>query len=206
MKNFLKLDEKKKNQIISSALKEFSKMGYKKASTIEIAKNSGISKGSLFNYFGTKDGMYLFIYDYAISTMEERIYSKLPLEVRPLMEIISEISYEKIQLSIEMQSITSFILTAYFDQDCISPALNKRVEKINDKFIIYLKEYADMSNIKSNLTLDDVIKTVCWISEGYTKAIVDAFNRNNDNSNNFTEELKKITNECLNLIEKLICK
>ena len=51
--------------MINSALKVFSQYGYRHASTDEIVKGAGISKGLLFHYFESKIGLYAFLYDYA---------------------------------------------------------------------------------------------------------------------------------------------
>lgn len=45
---FINLEAEKRERIINAALKEFAQKGYDKASTNEIIKEAGISKGSLF--------------------------------------------------------------------------------------------------------------------------------------------------------------
>ena len=56
-----KLDTEKKNRIINSAIEEFSKYPFNKASTNNIVKNAEISKGLLFHYFGNKKELYEYI-------------------------------------------------------------------------------------------------------------------------------------------------
>ena len=55
--------------MINAALKIFSMRGYQFASTDDIVKEAGISKGLLFHYFGSKSGLYSFIYDYSVRFM-----------------------------------------------------------------------------------------------------------------------------------------
>ena len=62
---FFELKKEKQDRMINAALKVFSEYGYYHASTDEIVKNAEISKGLLFHYFGSKIGMYAFLYDYA---------------------------------------------------------------------------------------------------------------------------------------------
>ena len=52
---FQSLETEKRERIINAALKEFAKNGYDKASTNDIVKEAEISKGSLFNYFNSKN-------------------------------------------------------------------------------------------------------------------------------------------------------
>lgn len=52
--------------MINAALKVFAMNSYAHASTDDIVREAGISKGLLFHYFGSKLGLYSFIYDYSI--------------------------------------------------------------------------------------------------------------------------------------------
>jgi len=62
---FFELKKEKQDRMINAALLVFSRYGYYHASTDEIVKVAGISKGLLFHYFGSKIGLYSFLYDYA---------------------------------------------------------------------------------------------------------------------------------------------
>lgn len=57
---FLSLDKEKQDRIINAAMKEFAQKGYDKASTNEMVKEAGISKGLLFHYFQNKKQLYFF--------------------------------------------------------------------------------------------------------------------------------------------------
>ena len=60
---FFDLKKDKQDRMINAALKVFALNGYKHASTDDIVKEAGISKGLLFHYFGSKAGVYEFIYE-----------------------------------------------------------------------------------------------------------------------------------------------
>ena len=51
------ISEKRKNQILDAAMKTFSEMGFHKARMSDIADTSGLSKGSLYWYFDSKDSI-----------------------------------------------------------------------------------------------------------------------------------------------------
>lgn len=57
----IKIPKDKENMIYSAALLEFSKNGYKLSSTNKIVDSINISKGTLFNYFGNKRNLYLYV-------------------------------------------------------------------------------------------------------------------------------------------------
>ena len=63
---FFDLKKEKQDRMINAALKAFAVNGYKRASTDDIVKDAGISKGVLFHYFDTKLGLYEFVYDYSV--------------------------------------------------------------------------------------------------------------------------------------------
>ena len=68
------LDEKRRDDILNSALKEFASQGYDKASTNIIAKEAKMSKALMFHYVGSKKDLFLAVYDYFIIAKE--IFSK----------------------------------------------------------------------------------------------------------------------------------
>lgn len=64
--NFYELKKEKQDMMINGAMEVFAKNGYKKASTDEMVKVSGVSKGLWFHYFGNKLGLYDFVVGYGI--------------------------------------------------------------------------------------------------------------------------------------------
>ncbi len=70
---FHNLPEEKKERILTVASEEFSQKGYAGASINSIVGRLGIAKGSLFQYFGTKDGLFRFVFFRAL----ERVKSNL---------------------------------------------------------------------------------------------------------------------------------
>lgn len=63
---FFDLKKEKQDRMINGALEIFAMNGYDHASTDDIVKAAGISKGLLFHYFISKLGLYSFIYDYSV--------------------------------------------------------------------------------------------------------------------------------------------
>lgn len=66
---FFDLKKEKQDRMINASLKVFGMRGYQFASTDDIVREAGISKGLLFHYFGSKSGLYSFIYDYSVRYM-----------------------------------------------------------------------------------------------------------------------------------------
>lgn len=68
---FEKLSDSERSRIISACVAEFASHGYGNASTNNIVRQLGIPKGSLFYWFGSKDGLYLYLVDLAMKRFVE---------------------------------------------------------------------------------------------------------------------------------------
>jgi AcrR family transcriptional regulator len=71
--NFNKISAEKQKTVINAGFLCFGQNGYKKTSVQDIATTAEIAKASLFQYFGSKKGMYLFLYDFAGKEINRRI-------------------------------------------------------------------------------------------------------------------------------------
>ncbi len=72
--------EVKRSRIIEIAMKHFAENGYEAARVGDMAQELGIAKGSVFQYFGSKDGLFLEVYKRATRSFSP--YLKVPTEVR----------------------------------------------------------------------------------------------------------------------------
>jgi AcrR family transcriptional regulator len=70
---FHNLPEEKRERILSVASEEFSQKGYAGASINSIVGRLGIAKGSLFQYFGTKDGLFRFVFSRALERVKDNL-------------------------------------------------------------------------------------------------------------------------------------
>jgi AcrR family transcriptional regulator len=70
---FNKLDEGKKSKILDAAVDEFARHGFRQASVNRMVERIGIAKGSLFQYFGSKEGLFKVIFDYAVELVRQSL-------------------------------------------------------------------------------------------------------------------------------------
>lgn len=70
---FNKLDESKKEKILDAAVDEFSRHGFRQASVNRMVDRIGIAKGSLFQYFGNKEGLFQVIFTYAVELVRQSL-------------------------------------------------------------------------------------------------------------------------------------
>ncbi|MEI5907718.1 TetR/AcrR family transcriptional regulator [Bacillus spongiae] len=72
---FNNLPEEKRNRIIQICIEEFAEHGYMNASTNTITSRAEISKGILFHYFKNKKSLYLYMLEYSIDILAEKVFS-----------------------------------------------------------------------------------------------------------------------------------
>ncbi len=90
-----KISDEKQAAIIQSGITEFSKKSYMDASTDEITKSCGISKGLLFHYFGNKKNFYLYCLEVAL----KRLITDIPTpDQTDFYEMIFSYADEKFKL------------------------------------------------------------------------------------------------------------
>lgn len=87
---FFDLKKEKQDRMINAALKVFALQGYRHASTDDIVREAAISKGLLFHYFGSKLGVYQFVYDYSVRYMNLELKSTVDKEEKELFEVVRQ--------------------------------------------------------------------------------------------------------------------
>ena len=142
---FFKLKKEKQDRMINAALLVFSKYGYYHASTDEIVKEAGISKGLLFHYFNSKIGLYAFLYDYATRVVTLELTTHVEKNENGYFELYRQI------LSARVASLSRYPYIFHFLDKCNEETsgealseISERREKYN-RIMTALRERADIT-------------------------------------------------------------
>ena len=73
LKTFQNLSAEKQERIIRVATREFGEKGYEGASINAMVQALGIAKGSMFQYFGDKQGLFLFTFAQSMEMVKENL-------------------------------------------------------------------------------------------------------------------------------------
>lgn len=158
-KKFLRLSKEKQEKILEAAISEFAYVGYDRASTDNIVIKAGISKGSLFNYFINKQGLYEDIIEYAMTKEQKEV-------MEALKEIKTGDFYDRLKqlLTIKYGYISNNVLEAKMLRDYISNNNEQNNEKVrhykaveNEYLQKYLITYLDLEAIRPEVSVEDVI-------------------------------------------------
>lgn len=112
MEKFLALSQEKQTTIRNAALACFAKHGYEKASINDIAVAAGISKASIFQYFGNKQALYQYLLDYCTVQMKQA-YDASALDLNTdFFDRVWKASVMKVENLKKHPHIASFIASA----------------------------------------------------------------------------------------------
>ena len=92
---FFDMKKEKQDRMINAALKIFALQGYRHGSTDDIVREAAVSKGLLFHYFGSKLGVYQFIYDYSVRYMNLELRSTVNSGESDLFVVVKQIERAK---------------------------------------------------------------------------------------------------------------
>ena len=137
MDKFLALTEEKRLTILNAALQCFGKFGYEKASINDIAVAAGISKASIFQYFGNKQALYQYLFDYCAAQMKQAYNNTSALEeTTDFFDRVWEASVMKVENLKKHPHIASFIASVAVEP---TPELKSAIfSEANEKYIASL--------------------------------------------------------------------
>jgi len=159
---FIALDQEKRERIINAALKEFARNGYDKASTNEIIKEAGISKGSLFNYFNSKRDLYLFLIDYVVEVID-KIYDEVDWNKTDLFERMREIGLIKLKIMKKFPQAFDFLkTTAREDAVEVKTEIDKMGEYLIESGIGRGYENIDMTKFRDDIDIQKTLNIINW--------------------------------------------
>ncbi|SHH78590.1 TetR/AcrR family transcriptional regulator [Clostridium grantii] len=164
------LNKEKKDNIINYAMEEFATSGYDKASTNTIVQKAGISKGSIFQYFGNKKMMFFYLYDYAENIIEVYLTNYVDFKHPDLFYRIEELMNQLAMLLIKHPNVMNFVDAAKSEENLeILNEVKKRKRASTDILVKRVFNNVDLTLFKENV---DYEKT-CFIVSSTLKNLID---------------------------------
>lgn len=163
---FFDLKKEKQDRMVNAALKVFAIHGYGHASTDDIVKEAGISKGLLFHYFISKLGLYSFIYDYSVKYVMLELFTGVAKEETDYFRLLLQIKQSQLQVMKNYPYMMQFLNKSR--EENVSEALlateNKRgilSEKYGE-----IMERADLSLFKPEADVEKLTKMIEYTVDG----------------------------------------
>lgn len=182
---FFDVRKDKQDAIINAALKTFAIKGYKDASTDVIVKEAGISKGLLFHYFTSKQGLYDFICDYSTKYMTLELTRTVKKSEKDCFELMSQISQARVRVMRNYPYMHRFLKSIRSEDD--KEALEVIGTCVEDMERTYknLYEKIDSKGLIEPAQLPRIVKIIDWVCDGY---LYENFDRNDPEPDRLYEE------------------
>lgn len=173
------MDVEKRDRIINAALEEFGSNEFDKASTNNIVKNAGISKGLLFHYFDNKKSLHEYLEKYVIETVITTLQDNLDWDETDFFNRLKQVALIKGRLSLRYPSIFDFFTNLIKDKDyndllayreSFAPGLLEKVYVHN----------IDYSKFKPGLDMEKTMKIINWVIEKYSMELLDELVKSNE--------------------------
>lgn len=163
---FFNLKREKQDRFINASLKIFSEHGYQKASTDDIVREAGISKGLLFHYFGSKLGLYEFVYNYSTKLLMMEYSSLISGDKIDFFEMQKQMELAKRNVMISYPYMSVFVGKAFREEsfDVLSVAAARMDQYSEELASIYAR--ADISGFKEGVDPSAVLKMCIFVADG----------------------------------------
>lgn len=161
-------DSEKRERIIKAAMLEFKK-GFKYASTDIMVKEAGISKGLLFHYFGTKEGLWDFTVWYAFEVMTAEYFDLINAGQPDLLERLWQITLLRTDLSYKYPFIFEFLSAAYAESGSEDEfrTLYKAMREYETAGIF---SKFNISLFKTGINVKKAVDIIQWTLSGYEES------------------------------------
>lgn len=137
---FFRLSPEKRQNIIQGCMEEIAEYGYENSSTNRMVQRIGISKGSLFKYFETKDDLILYLIDYLMNMVIAKVKNDINHYPQDLLERLKALYISEFSIFMEQPLYSKFIIrvmqSSYFTiVQHMDKKNNQKTESMADIFI-----------------------------------------------------------------------
>jgi len=175
-------------RIVDVGICEFANCGYTNSSTNRIVKNAGISKGSLFKYFPSKEELYFYILDHVTAELISSLEKEVDTLSADLFSRVIEYSVLEFAWYIQHPDKSRLIIGAFTKND--SEIYRKTVERYGIKEQdIYYRLLEDIDTKQFRWDKQKSIDILKWFLKGFNEDFLSSVQADSDT------EFARIRNE-----------
>ena len=161
---FFNLPEEKRNKIINISLLEFAQHSYRAASVSRIVEKAGIAKGSMYQYFKNKKGLYLYLIDFTTNRKLSYIDRHLDSSIEDFYILYKQMIFLAVKYDLGNLGKSLFTYNALHnrsDKEMREIAMSMKEKKRN-----FLKKYVITARERGQIRKDvDVDLITCIINQ-----------------------------------------
>lgn len=166
---FFDLPREKQDRMINGALEVFAKNGFKHASTDDMVKAVGVSKGLWFHYFGSKAGLYVFVYEYSVKYILLELSTVVDEGEKDFFELVRQIELARSKISKNYAFMASFLEKAASETDTeILEQIQESRNVLQEKITGLLKN-TEINGLEDKARRDKIKKIAGYTINGIIK-------------------------------------
>jgi len=172
-----KKDNEKRKRILDSAIKVFAKTGYSDARMQDVAKKAGVSHGTVYVYFKSKDALFTSIFQEILGELIQYIGSEIQKEDNAEAKLRRMILMQ-LDIIEENPDLTKLILIEFprsgnFLNDSNTDVLSKYIDLISDVLKQGIDEGIFSVSVRADITATMIYAGIQGIA---TRWILDGMN------------------------------
>jgi TetR/AcrR family transcriptional regulator len=168
--------EAKRGRIVEAATKHFAEHGYHDARVGDIAIALGIAKGSIFQHFGSKDGLFFEVYKRAVRSFAK--YLDAPAEVRQggFFEVLRYWLVRTEHLVHEDWIAYRISLLGNYGTDLALKRETNRFLLTEDPYgtVSFLRFGLERGDLRDDLDIEMMVSIIDWMVERFQDALLTA--------------------------------
>jgi AcrR family transcriptional regulator len=168
--------EVKRGRIVEAATKHFAEHGYHAARVGDIALTLGIAKGSIFQHFGSKDGLFFEVYKRAVRSFSR--YLDVPPEVRQqgFFEVLRYWLVRTEHLVHEDWIPYRISLLGNYGTDLVLKREINRFLITEDPYgtVDFVRFGLDRKELRDDIDIEMMVSIIDWIVERFQDALLTA--------------------------------
>lgn len=165
------MDGEKRQRLLNAAMAEFCK-GYQGASTDEIVRKAGISKGLLFHYFGTKENLYRFLVSYTLDEIVQYFTEFTGGGQTDILDRLWRMAQRKRELCGQYPLIFEFMTASYYAmKDDPRGEFARQFDALQKSVYTALYRNLDASLLKEEIDAAAASNIIRWTLAGLTEKI-----------------------------------
>jgi TetR/AcrR family transcriptional regulator len=168
--------EAKRSRIIDAATQHFSEHGYHAARVGDIATALGIAKGSIFQHFGSKDGLFFEVYKRAVRLFPK--YLDAPTEVRTsgFFEVLRYWLVRTEHLLHEDWIPYRISLLGNYGTDLVLKREINRFLMSEDPYgtVSFVRFGLDRRELRKDMDIEMIVSILDWMMERFQDALLTA--------------------------------
>jgi len=167
---FLKLAPNRQEHILKAICEEFTEHSYEDASTNRIVEKAGISKGTLFNYFGCKEGMHNAVLEHAWNFFKDNgVHNFATNDFLERCYIIADM---KMKIYEEHSYLMDFLVKLHLtDSPHVPEKIKIKINEMMRKSAKKLYENVDLSRFKDGTDPQVMMRLIRYTFDGFMQEI-----------------------------------